>query len=443
MHPLNKDITLLLLSSKSMKTLENSHKGVGICPVLGATELLADPQHQSLLQQIRSHSGLDEEAYGLFYDRLITKFVERVQVLPYQVGGKPGGLINYSLERAAAALQEYHRHTKEEFSALYAYAVFSALLLQDIGKIISNQLVFICDSEGRVIDEWLPTEASMVGQGEFYKFYVIGDQWLTLGRLATSVLARQCMPELGFSWLSEDWHILQMWFELLAGDKQRVMHFIPSQQFIHQPSKDLLPVVPAKILHPPQTALGEEFIYWLSEGLCDGSIAVNTPDAAIHMLENGELFMDQRIFQNFVAGYGKNVHWTVVAKQYNYLGLSKLSGGDLVWEKFYSESAEHAAQKQSGGLFFNVAEKKSHTVVREGLVIKRAEALFRNRSIPPVSPLNLKPATQVAIFHHHHNHDHKHRGLSKKILAKIAKKLTKLRARKAARQKILRRRAEG
>lgn len=374
---------------------------VALYPVLTIDDLLlADPKRRNFFTRMSQHSGLEPSMHQALYESTITQFVELVQALPYQIGGKAGGLLDYSLERAGTALRHYRQSAGTNFTPLYAYALFTAALFQDVGKIISQQAVMISDAQGKFIAEWNPFEGSMVQRKEkYYKLRTISNQWLSLGQSVTPLLARQCMPPPGFEWIASDYKILAMWMGVLTGDAESEGELIHWLQLAYKmigdlPKKDQLPGLEIKSTRPVQTAVGEDFIAWLSEGLGNGTIPVNTPDANVHVVLDGLILLQAGIFKEFQQIYGKGVDWMVACKQFNCLGYTKLSGDDLLFDKFFSKtteaiSAENAARAPKAGMFFNLGmtgEGAANVGMREGLVA-RSDLIYGDKPMPGVSNL--------------------------------------------------------
>ena len=48
-----------------------------------------------------------------------------------------------------------------------------------------------------------------------------------------------------------------------------------------------------------EPSLDDQFYLWLREGIANGSIAVNTNDAYVHLLDDGVLYLNNEIFKRF------------------------------------------------------------------------------------------------------------------------------------------------
>jgi hypothetical protein len=374
---------------------------VVLYPVLKVDALLTDdPKRRRFLSKLHLHTGLEETLYQTLYETAITNFVELVQALPYQEGGKPGGLLDYSLERAVIALRHYHQATGADFSPLFAYALFTAALFQEAGKLISQQVVVVSDSEGKFISEWSPLAGSLGAiKAEYYKLRAMDDQWIKLGQAITPLLARQYLPAPGFEWIASDNKIFSLWMDVLTGEKEKGGELdlsywlqLSYKWLLTLPMKDRLSGQEIELTRPLQTALGEDFFAWLAKGLADGTIAINSANAAVHVLQGGELLLEKEVFEKFCKLHGRG-NWLAVSKQASTLGLSKMQGGQYSheFEKILFKppevlDVEGLARSPRAGAFFNAATAGNIAAaansIREGLVITRPEWLNIKQALP-------------------------------------------------------------
>lgn len=219
-----------------------------ILPILSAEVLLETERRQQLLKVLPSLSQLPSKEYQGLYLRLIHYFAEFVQQLPETKSGYfpyAGGLLDHGLERAVRALalsrnyitSEEQGDTKEALlkQAMLRYAVFTAALLYDLGRLTTKINVVICDADGRTVKPWYPYEGSMIGQGTHYKYEFDKGNWDYLRVMVTPLLARQLMSKAsglthdklisardGFSWIAQDKEILETWFALFKEDVRQL-----------------------------------------------------------------------------------------------------------------------------------------------------------------------------------------------------------------------------
>lgn len=355
-------------------------------PVLSAEDLLAHPKRYLLLEKYKKYSGLEEHFFQALYQPLIYRFIEWVQALPFQPGGRAGGLMDYGLERADFALQSYREGAGNQFTAIYAYAVFSAALMQDVGKVVSQQRVFISDAQGGFVQTWSPFEGSIVGQGEYYKLRFLYDRWKSLETLTPLLFARQLMPPSGFNWLMEDSRIAQLWLGAFCEDSASGGALLDLLRLVHKrvldlPEQQQLPPLHLQVLYPEETRLGEAFLSWLQQGLQAGSILINHPKAALYTLAGGGLFLEcPRLFQFYRDASGCTQVWLEICRQFVALGLVKQTA-TLRLSRFYFRHPEQMGESsvKTTSSYFSSQTKQQKLagaapsagrMIREGLVVR-------------------------------------------------------------------------
>ncbi len=393
-----------MFDSKENTAAAITARKAGLYVVKTAEYLLAQSKRQILVTKIRQNCGLREERYDQLYQPVITAFVEFVQSLPFYPRGKLGGLMDYGLVRAGLALQL----CKEEPSfndPFAAYAIFTVSLLRDIGRVLSQQRILICDAQGQFLSEWQPFGASLVEKADFYKIRYSDDRWLALGQTASPLLARQLIPEIGFSLLAGNNDLLQKWLNILLGNRltegdplQNLLQLL-DQQLEDELNKAQLPDLPMEITHPEETALGEEFLAWLSENLENGELTIGQADSWVHDLDSGALFLDKQVFNLFCQRYGSRTDWVTVLRQFNLIGLTRRPKEDGKLEKFYANYDNSAIKTRvsyflTGGSSSSKESAKTTGLrkVLEGITLTRPELLGVNLKRVAKSPqLSLQP----------------------------------------------------
>lgn len=198
----------------------------------GQTLLLDEKRHQ-LIQKFASQLCLSDENYQLFCTPLLTSFAEFVQELPETRNSyysHTGGLLDHALERSGTALALLRAYFLPEGSdkapltepqTLWAYAVFSASLLHDVGKVITDLDVQLFDKNRQSLRAWNPFAGTMKTQdGHIFDYDFLGNFPDTYRRRVTILLARQIMPEAGFQWICSNRDVLQVWLALLEDDQR-------------------------------------------------------------------------------------------------------------------------------------------------------------------------------------------------------------------------------
>lgn len=371
-------------------------------PVLSADDLLFSSRHKGIMRQFRDLLAVAPEAYDTLYAPLLRRFFEFVQVLPEKQNGVLGSLLNYGLARTAVALQQLisHQH-KIKVTPLIKYAVFTAALLKDIGRVISQQHITIVDADGNYLQDWNPMSGPMLGQGEFYKIYQISQRYLRIESEATPLLARQLIPREGFLWLSSDVAIFSDWLAALL-DEEGVagkqitwtLALIKQDDLIHV----LTSLDGASVdMHAPEaTKYGEAFLAWLKEQLEAGELEVNSDEASIYLVEQG-VFLEKKLFKQFADLSNMPVNWQVVFTQFgNMMGIPQKCGDDFLNAQYFS-AADAAPIKTSA--FSAALGQRSQQSFRNGMLLGDPGQIFMNAQIPATTHLLKEARSLTPDFH--------------------------------------------
>ncbi len=278
-----------------------------LLPVRSNTKLLADNHYQTLLQEIKQLSGMPESHFRELYRPAINRFAEFVQLVAEEPQNALGGLLNLGLARGYLGLRQFAESgVSLDADPLINYAVFTAGLFYDVAKVISQQKIVICDIAGNYLQDWFPYLGSMIDQGaQFYKMYPYHSTiYQALNHDAAALLARQLMPHEGFAWLSSDLEIFIDWLDALRGDQGtegrrigRLLALIRHEDLLGLMKRLLQGNV--ELILPKEMPLEDQFFIWLREGLANGTIAVNTQEALVHLLDDGEIYLNNEVFKQF------------------------------------------------------------------------------------------------------------------------------------------------
>lgn len=316
-------------------------------PIQGAEALLTSEKRQIHIRNIKSLLNLPPKLYDSLYHKVIKQFAEFTQNLPetqHGLFGHEGGFLDHGLERASRALSLCLNHffpheksfqTASPQEALWVYAVFTAALLLDIGKIAVKFDIELCNKDGSAVKPWLPYTGPLTKQGKFYRFSFVKRNLDNLKRLITGLLARQVLDQLseedsvtnnnnvvnGFNWIASNTDVLETWLIILQGEKR-----LPMTSFM-----SVIPLAEAQIIdhyfatHPASsphainslfdpknndealkatTELGEEFLRWIREKLATDQISINKEESNVHVVEEGVL-LDPKLFERFLQDSGK------------------------------------------------------------------------------------------------------------------------------------------
>lgn len=328
----DKGINMIFIKDLASKGPRKNQRGLvqarHVYPVLNPEELLSDPKRKLFLKKIEDLCGLQKPFFELLYQQLVHDFVRYVQILPTIPGGKIGGLMDDSLERAVIALQFCKQDPERQDDTLFAYAAFTAALFDDVGRVLTQQKVFLSDSHGNYLDEWNPLKGFLGNFGDYYKVRSLGVSWVNLSHFVAPTIARQLMPEAGYLWIAEDFYIYQMWLAVLIGDTANGGALLNLLQLVEVKIEELrqkgVELGPVEIDHtnPPETELAEDFIEWLGEGIEKDQIQVNKAGSDVNIVSYTDqqeafiLFNYPELFQQFSERNGIG-DWRTVEKQFN------------------------------------------------------------------------------------------------------------------------------
>ena len=325
-------------------SLPHSEQGV-----LEAQTIIARTGLAHLIVLLRIKMGFPAEVFDLAARPLINGYAEFVQLLPVAGSrryGEPGGQLHRALATALRALdhrrgQILPRGAPPEIIGAQAhrwtYAVFAAALLRDAARVCAGLKVWA--ASGTVLPElWDPTVGSLFVCGaQHYAVELASPEVSAVecdGKAAAQVFER-CVPPIILSWLLEDAGLMAELLAVLGGRADPASAIAELVRLAATgPGKASKPVAepepmpspnapaadtsyrPAPVLPAAPTtvepefledvnadadgvALAQQFMAWLRQGLLDGTLPVNRPDALVHVVNEGLLLASPRIFREF------------------------------------------------------------------------------------------------------------------------------------------------
>ncbi len=325
-----------------------------LTPIQSFSVLLAEEKRSALALQIREHCDLEVERYDSLCLTLIQQVVNTCQSLPESSSNfyaHPGGLIDYIFNRTEASLALFKQYLAQQTQALseeqklWQYALFSAALLQGMGKLQIDYKIEIFDNNGHFLKQWNPLIESFTTMGSYYSYEFQGPSDNALRARLNLLIARMLMPTSGFNWIASNPRVLAIWLSLLnedyptAGTLGAILsraNALTLQRYLNQlvvKSPGLRPqLAPDSILDSGNRAqdlpeIGVAFLQWLNKNLSAGKIIIN--QAPLLMVPGG-LLMTIEIFKLFVRHHPSFKNWQEVQKGFVALGLHQAAvNGDL------------------------------------------------------------------------------------------------------------------
>ena len=198
--------------------------------VLTAKEILANQHRQKIIEDFPRQLNLSHGIYESHCAQLISRFAQFTQLLPETRNNyytERGGFLDHALERTGSALslcRDYFLSDEAETAVLsqtqtqWVYTVFTASLLQGLGKITTDLTVKLYSDQHQFINDWWPFGGAMSGSHYTYEFTTTSSDEEPLKKHITKLLAQQLMPKEGFQWITENKDIFILWLALLEED---------------------------------------------------------------------------------------------------------------------------------------------------------------------------------------------------------------------------------
>ena len=193
---------------------------------LPAKELLKPYSH--LLEHIHQQVGVPDSHWDAIYLKFIHNFAGLVQLLPASEShhhSGVGGLLTHSLEVGLNALKlrkgkmlplGVSAEVIEEQKELWTYAIFTAAMLHDIGKPLTDQVITIISEKPERI--WTPLTETMP-EGTIYRVsFRRGHKYRSHENVAL-LLASKILPNSGMNWIASNSDVLDDWSFCLTGRK--------------------------------------------------------------------------------------------------------------------------------------------------------------------------------------------------------------------------------
>ena len=391
-------------------------KEAWVYPIHDSHHLLTQHGHKTLLDQIkhtvisRSKSPNDteqelemiEQHYDACYEDLLHRYAQFVQCL-----SEPGlHWEEFTLTRSLARVNAVLRIVADQLPRLAQakpmmggvekifFAVFSASLLYEVGRVCENRIVHLCNAKGEFIDIWDPL-AGPIEDYTHFKVRVSQNWHPALMQPLTICFARSIMPKIGMLWLSDSSETMQWWFKLLidleAGFSEHDIAFKweDCERMIVQTELESLNV--DRTL-PQETLAAETFWEWVQEQLAKGNDFINSQGALAHVTHDAVLLDQDLVFDEFMKSQTSYTDKVVLMKQFNYLGIAAKSGSDFRVIKYYGSYPKDGSKSNTGTLFGHApgAIKSGHDSTINALSIDKsaiegAHAYAQSQHVRPAS----------------------------------------------------------
>lgn len=338
--------------------------------IIPSPQLLLEGKRRELLKNITEFSALESSRFESLCLTLVHNLINHCQSMPETSNSYyalPGGLLDHALNRTEAALGLFREYIVpgesgelSEEQKLWLYALFSAAILQGIGKLQIDYRVDLFDVNGQLLKQWNPLLESMSSVASYYQFEFQPEGDENLRRRLNLLIARLLMPASGFAWIISNPQVLAIWLALLNEDTDSAgtlgailirADAIAIQRYF----QDVIAKTASRsgrgnrigtfVDNVPETVMdkrlmGVEFIKWLSEQLAKGVIMINK--APLFMVPGGML-MSEDMFKLFVREHPEFKNWQAeqVKAGFLSLGLHRLGTDGNILSRFEQANTQH------------------------------------------------------------------------------------------------------
>lgn len=336
-----------------------------LMPISSPEQILLEEKRANLWSKITQACKLSPAQFESLGFSLATNLINDCQLLPETVNSyysQSGGMLDYALNRTEAALALFATYVVADDSGewseeqkLWQYVLYSAAMLQGIGKLQIDLKVKCYNQQGQYLAQWNPLLTSLASQCRHYDYEFETEADVDFRRRLNGLLARRLMPEEGFAWIASNPQILQIWLALLHEDYQGAgtlgalliradslalrryfNQFLVRDQVAHSSRhrtstfSDGTP----ETIHDKEIKIGATFLAWLNTAIESLDVKINKE---ILFMVPGGLLIGSEIFKLFVQDNPAYKNWLAVKNSFLSLRLHQkgLEGeDDLRFEDF-------------------------------------------------------------------------------------------------------------
>ncbi|MCH9690139.1 MAG: TraI domain-containing protein [Gammaproteobacteria bacterium] len=338
------------------KIVDNAHVH-GLTKTVLPNQLVLKNKRPEQIASIAKTSQLAPKQFKQLCDSLLYNLLNYTQQLPDTTNSyfsSPGGAFEHALSRTKAATELFQLFLLEDPNTVLSktqqrwwYALFSAGLLRGIGKLPLDYKIQLYNAHGHLIKPWQPLLEPLGSTAHAYTFDTINSNYDdTFRQRLNIVLAQHLMPKEGFTWLTEDLDVFEVWLALLHEDSasSRTLGLILDRADDIAIQEDLINLPPnidrdpaksrgkpTSFIDSPQDDLvereqfvGSEFIKWMLINLEAATLTFNQ-----HPLYNvaGGTIISPDTFKLFVRESPMFKNWLSVKRSVELLCIHDTSPG--------------------------------------------------------------------------------------------------------------------
>ena len=151
-----------VLNKWRKKSTDTTPEDTGVIPIVPAENLLANEKRTKLLAELQKTINIPDADYQQILFKYYNNFPEFIQLPETQNSyfSQSGGILEHALERALLSLvmcrtyllpAETSLASLTPYEMLWVYAVFTASLFLDVGKMVTKLMVTLIDQRNEPI----------------------------------------------------------------------------------------------------------------------------------------------------------------------------------------------------------------------------------------------------------------------------------------------------
>lgn len=350
-------------SSYKLKTSAKPNQSkADLCRMSSMDDLLAIPKVKQLMKIMQTLFRYDPAYYEQYAFPMIKRMLRYVECLPDSQNNffaDRCGYIEYALLRAEAALNllgEYIEPRQEEqwteIQRCWQYALFTAALLQSIGKLFLDYQVDGYNEQGQWLSTWNPLIDGLMPHAPYYAFTMDKCENKELRVRLNLLLAQSILPQAGLLWISSYPEVFEAWLALIQEDTQSVRVLGPilsmadakvqaeameawleKQKGQRSRAFRTFDAPSAESIKDLTTLSGVQFVQWLSQQLAAGELAINDP---MLKLNPSGLTVHEDLFKLFVKDFPTFKSWQAAQKGFASLGFhdTAVNTAEVLFSRF-------------------------------------------------------------------------------------------------------------
>lgn len=316
-----------------------------IYPVETGRKILRDPIYTEYMESVAKITNLKPDLNRELYEKLLENYAQFAQQLEKPRDKARTRMIHMGFRRAYGFVRQVAPMVWSNggFGCdpdRLIYALYTAALLNGIGRTFQDRTLMLCDQAGKHNGIWFPN-SGLLKEGH-YKVRATHSLPEKYVKALHIVYAQVILPEIGFAWILEDPKLFLWWVKALedmqAGFGDLEMDFDidklakgVEEEFNFDEKKN--------VVLPPETLEGEKFLAWLKEKIKNASNLINSEGSGLYHHKDGLLVeIDQLVAEYRDENSVGKASSELIKSQFLSLGMASAAANYSVTRSSFLQS---------------------------------------------------------------------------------------------------------